>query len=1591
MCYNILRNLASKALILLLSLFILIPSYTNIKAEESSEKELAYFIVEKHWENDLEAERPDEVNITIEGSDGSSYDRVLTSNDNYKGIFALPAENANGDIAYTAFEVLQNDSKYISSAEQSSKIDLSLVKINSDIYNHSLPQRTSTTVNKTDGFASVPVGSIIIDSNLQLDQAKSMKLPDVFEYTENKRAYGDPSRTSLSQSKVRIYYKGETYPYSSGEETIEVLWDNKATNFLTGDKYDVKLVLSNIIIRSAAEDDNFDGTNRATSILVNENDNLQIDTYCVEGYKFSNKPKENVFAVSADISLIVVDELGNPVDGYTQIYITDLDQPDFYYAHKNNTPATRKFDSEYAESVTFKSGVVSDIYVNNSGTYIVNNNFTFWGNNPPASDADLKTSIKALVETNGFTYTWKGSSCTTAIIYKSIETNNYYKTSDYTNIITNSSGFYKIQYYYQNYNGGYDLFSESDVVMKKPNTLATISDSDKLPSPSRTNFILNEEKTQDWQGTVSSDNGLTNPLILKVYFDKTPDSLSEKEYLIIEKQWENDLESERPETINIVIEGDDDSSYTNTLSKSEEYKAVIVLPSKKNDTDINYTVYEVEPEDFKYISTANRSSKLALNGITVPAYIYYKDLQEIANPQVNKTDGFSKVPEGSIILNQNLDLTQAQITLPNGYSYSESLGVYNDFSRKTINNICPRIQFQGSFPHTGSEDEKVILEWEDSAYDYLTGKYYNLRISINNIVIECANNAEHENIASIASYESNCLNMQAYLAGSGEFSTNRASNIFGVSADILVEVVDKNGNPIPGYTQVYIDDIDIPDYKSCFEKYNSDSRINDFHGINTPFNEGVELKQGVVSDVYLNQGTTWIDYGNNKFKSQSGHSNLAGDPRTAIKFLAKTDGYSFTWTGSDCGSAIIFKSQNTNDYPDTSTFTNTFTNTSAFYKVKYFYENEQGEYDLFEETEVRQGRPTSQITVTSDDKVPSKQKLGYSLNETLSEKWSGSLTTNHTKENPLILEVYFDIAPNSSVLVEHRDEETLELLKPAEYVIASAPIGTPYDTSAETFADYSFSKLSSDSAPASGSVAEEIQTVVYLYKKARGTVKVEHRDYDTNELLTEVEIVKDNERVGEPYQTNQKEFENYFFVKHDENSAPESGVVKSHLQTVVYYYGKEEEIPVIEETGSVEVKYVDEETNELIIPREIVKDKAPVGEEYVTEEKVFHNYLFTKMAETSDEPRGLVEVGHKVVIYMYRPVYSEDYTFLSGTPDKELPPEVLGLLPTRADKYFNESSVDADMVPTREVEVPGGKWVFKDWNDPTLIVNREDVHFVGIWVFEAAPLPPVPKGRVSVVYKTVDGEILRPEEVVLEDEIGEPYSTEELIFEGYTFVETTGDDPIGHLEEKDKLVIYLYEKGKEPTPLQPEPVPTGTVCVVYKDDEGNILEKENCFLVDVPVDTPYDTEKKTFSEYNFKTIEGEPSGKVIKGTIKITYIYSKIKKGTVEVIYVDDSGKTLKGPDVVLKDVEVGKDYSTSKLSFDGYEFSKVDEKSAPVSGKVKEGTQRVIYVYKKTPTVTNVPVNTGVGDTVMFISLALFASSILLIILKRQKQKIGS
>ncbi len=547
-----------------------------------------------------------------------------------------------------------------------------------------------------------------------------------------------------------------------------------------------------------------------------------------------------------------------------------------------------------------------------------------------------------------------------------------------------------------------------------------------------------------------------------------------------------------------------------------------------------------------------------------------------------------------------------------------------------------------------------------------------------------------------------------------------------------------------------------------------------------------------------------------------------------------------------------------------------------------------------------------------------------------------------------------------SVTVVHIDASTGNILKKEAYVVGAdgtllknAKQGTPYATEPEKFPGFKYTMMGYNSDPKSGEVKQGLQRVIYLYMPEatkKGSVDVTYIAEDGTVLEKTFDVVKDGE-IGSDYTTTEKEFDGYHFVRMGEFSADAAGQVAEGTKHVVYVYAKNPEKPV-EKKGSVDVKYITKD-GQVLEDVSSVKDNAPVGEDYTTEEKSFDGYHFVGMDKTSDPATGVVAEGDKHVIY----VYEKDVTpeVKHGNVDVTYVAEDGTVLEATSD-VVKDGEIGSDYTTT-EKEFDGYHFVrMGEFSADAAGQVAEGTKHV-VYVYAKNPEKPVEKkGSVDVKYITKDGQVLEDVSSVKDNApVGEDYTTEEKSFDGYHFVgmDKSSDPATGIVSEGDKHVIYVYEKDVTPE------VKKGNVDVTYLAEDGTVLQATKDVAKDAEVGTAYTTTPEVFDGYHFARMgefSADVTGQVEAGTKHVVYIYAKNpatpvqKTGSVDVKYVTTDGEVLSDVTSVKDHAPVGEDYTTEEKSFEGYHFVGMDKSSDPATGIVSEGTKHVIYVYEKDP-----------------------------------------
>jgi len=187
-------------------------------------------------------------------------------------------------------------------------------------------------------------------------------------------------------------------------------------------------------------------------------------------------------------------------------------------------------------------------------------------------------------------------------------------------------------------------------------------------------------------------------------------------------------------------------------------------------------------------------------------------------------------------------------------------------------------------------------------------------------------------------------------------------------------------------------------------------------------------------------------------------------------------------------------------------------------------------------------------------------------------------------------------------------------------ITGSDNVGLPYTTSPKTIQYYD---LITVPANANGTFTVAPITVDYIYKRQdAGDVVIEHIDENGNVPLETPEVLDGTEKLGMPYTSSVKAFENFDVISVPSNA---NGTFESGSQTVTYVYRRKD-------AGDVIAHYVD--TAWLPIESdEILDGTRSLGLPYATNAKDIEGYTLY-LVQGSET--GVFTSGTITVTYVYK-------------------------------------------------------------------------------------------------------------------------------------------------------------------------------------------------------------------------------------------------------------------------------------------------------------------------------------------------------------------
>ena len=585
--------------------------------------------------------------------------------------------------------------------------------------------------------------------------------------------------------------------------------------------------------------------------------------------------------------------------------------------------------------------------------------------------------------------------------------------------------------------------------------------------------------------------------------------------------------------------------------------------------------------------------------------------------------------------------------------------------------------------------------------------------------------------------------------------------------------------------------------------------------------------------------------------------------------------------------------------------------------------------------------PQESQTLKEGDTYTTEEKSfdGYTFIENIGQK-EGTLGKDDVEVT------YYYRKVSNGLEIKYIDQVTGEEIATKD--IRTGLEGDEYTTIAKTVEGYEL-VLTPDNA--NGKLTTSLITIVYEYRKL-SDVSVKYVDENTGVEIAEG--LTQTYKQGDEYTTEKKEIAEYTYTRDTENT---SGTVEDADIEVIYYYKKVSE--------GLEIKYIDQATGEEIAPTETIEGLE--NEEYTTEPKEIPGY---ELVKTPENASGNMTLDKTTITYEYRKLSNVITEHIDAITGEEIAEDVI-----KQYKEGDEYQVLAQNIP--------GYALVEEPEEKTGIMGREDVTKVfkykkvssGIVVkyideisnellaektytgnendevtleeLELDGYVLTEKPEETTVKLTVDPQefyyyyrkLINIEVIIVDKDTGEElynktqsgaedteYTTEPVEIPGYELVEEP-ENKNGTYKEEGEKVIYVYRKI------------AGTVTVKYVDKDTNeVLES---YQINGYVGDEYSTEQKTFEDYNFIDVVGDPNGKLEENSKVIVYNYEK-KTGKVVITYEDEEGNILYTEELEGK---VKDEYTIDIKDIPNYE---VIQRPESMTGTYKEGVEEVKIIVEK-------------------------------------------
>lgn len=114
---------------------------------------------------------------------------------------------------------------------------------------------------------------------------------------------------------------------------------------------------------------------------------------------------------------------------------------------------------------------------------------------------------------------------------------------------------------------------------------------------------------------------------------------------------------------------------------------------------------------------------------------------------------------------------------------------------------------------------------------------------------------------------------------------------------------------------------------------------------------------------------------------------------------------------------------------------------------------------------------------------------------------------------------------------------------------------------------------------------------------------------------------------------------------------------------------------------------------------------------------------YTYIVSDAGTTTHATHVSQNFVITNTIKTYKVNYQYVSGTPDKDLPQEIVASTPAGLEDQISGSKQTSVTPSFTTLETDEGTWSFDSWDADEKIIKSSDISFTGTWVFTPKPEP----------------------------------------------------------------------------------------------------------------------------------------------------------------------------------------------------------------------------------------------------------------------------